>query len=132
MSHDFHRIWREQVAAVPVMQHRYGDAAAFDYLVGEKLMHFAEAAQQHPAFARELPSFVAAVRSLFDPATMEQELRRLAWTLQAEEAAQAEFRGLAGDEDEEWLLDTPEEAAARRARFARLRSLLTAPSLGIA
>ena len=34
---------------------RYGLKAAFDYAVAEKLLNFAEAAAQHPEFARALP-----------------------------------------------------------------------------
>ena len=44
---------------------RYGLKAAFDYAVAEKLLNFAEAAAQHPEFARELPRFVSRVRQMF-------------------------------------------------------------------
>ena len=37
-----------------------------DYLVGEKLPNFADAADQRPEFAAELPKFQAAVWSLFN------------------------------------------------------------------
>jgi hypothetical protein len=35
--------------------------APLDYLIGEKLMNFADAAERHPEFAAELPRFQAAV-----------------------------------------------------------------------
>ena len=57
-----HQIWIEQCEAAQTIKARYGLAAAFDYLVGEKLMNFANAAARHPDFARELPRFVSAVR----------------------------------------------------------------------
>ena len=60
-----HQIWIEQCEAAQTIKARYGLAAAFDYLVGEKLMNFANAAARHPDFARELPRFVSAVRRMF-------------------------------------------------------------------
>jgi len=53
-----HKIWIEQCDAAQTIRARFGLTAAFDYLVGEKLMSFASAAFRHPDFARELPRFV--------------------------------------------------------------------------
>jgi hypothetical protein len=39
---------------------------ALGYLVGEKLLNFLRAAAQDPAFAGEVPSFVAEIREIFD------------------------------------------------------------------
>jgi len=61
----FHEIWIEQCEAAEEINLRYGLKAAFDYLVAEKLFNFADAAKTHPAFARELPQFVARLRGLF-------------------------------------------------------------------
>ena len=55
MAIAFHMIWRDQIQAVSAIRQRHGEAAAFDYIVDEKLMNFAEAAEGRPAFARELP-----------------------------------------------------------------------------
>ncbi|MFZ1883878.1 MAG: hypothetical protein WAU53_09825, partial [Rhodoplanes sp.] len=60
-----HEIWIEQYEAARTIKDRYGLQAAFDYLVGEKLLNFAEAASEHRAFARELPRFVSEVRRMF-------------------------------------------------------------------
>jgi hypothetical protein len=38
-----------------------------DYLVGEKLLKFADAAETYPEFASELPLFQAAVWDVFHP-----------------------------------------------------------------
>ena len=46
---------------------RFGLKSAFDYLVGEKLLNFAEAVANHGDFARELPRFVSQVRRIFTP-----------------------------------------------------------------
>ena len=64
----FHEIWVEQCNATHEIKLRYGVKAAFDYLVAEKLLNFADAATSCPEFARELPRFVAYVRGLFTPA----------------------------------------------------------------
>jgi hypothetical protein len=40
--------------------------SALDYLIGEKLLHFAQEAERHPEFAAELPRFLAAVWQTFN------------------------------------------------------------------
>ena len=62
-----HHIWIEQCEAAQTIKARFGLTAAFDYLVGEKLINFAGAASTHPEFARELPRFVSEVRRMFAP-----------------------------------------------------------------
>ena len=57
---DWHQVWVEQCAAAETIKLRNGLKAAFDYAVAEKLLNFAEAAAQHPEFARELPRNFAA------------------------------------------------------------------------
>lgn len=49
----------------PKIKERYGLENALAYLIGEKLINFSEAAEQHPEFAEELPAFAAEVRRLF-------------------------------------------------------------------
>ena len=73
---NWHQIWVEQCAAAETIKLRYGLKAAFDYAVAEKLLNFAEAAAQHPEFARELPRFVSRVRQMFTA----QELARISQT----------------------------------------------------
>lgn len=64
---DFHRIWQEQCEATRAIRERFGVEDALDYLVGEKLLNFAEAADRDPNFAAELPCFQAAVWEIFNP-----------------------------------------------------------------
>lgn len=45
----------------------FGVKKALDYLVGQKLLNFAEAADEDPDFAAELPRFQAAVWEIFNP-----------------------------------------------------------------
>ena len=54
-------IWMEQCEAAEAILHRYGVEPAFDYIVGEKLVNFVEAAAENPAFAQALPRFVSRV-----------------------------------------------------------------------
>jgi len=56
-----HDIWTEQCEAAQMIRARFGLKAAFDYLVGEKLITFVRAASRHPDFARELPRFISEV-----------------------------------------------------------------------
>ena len=63
----WHEIWMEQCEAAETIKLRYGVESAFDYVVGEKLLNFAEAAAGHPEFAQALPQFVSRVRDMFTP-----------------------------------------------------------------
>jgi hypothetical protein len=72
-----HEIWIEQCEAARTIRDRYGLAAAFDYLVEEKLLNFAEAASEHRAFAQELPRFVSEVRRMFAAEEIAAQLKRI-------------------------------------------------------
>ena len=63
----FERIWVERCRATKAIKRRFGEKSALDYLIGEKLTMFADAARDDPAFAEELPRFLAAVWRLFNP-----------------------------------------------------------------
>ena len=60
-----HKIWRKQCQATCTIRRRFGMKNALDYLVREKLLTFAEVAEQHPEFAAELPRFQAAAWEVF-------------------------------------------------------------------
>ena len=62
----FEKIWVEQCRATRAIKRRFGAKSALDYLVGEKLPTFADAAQHDAAFARELPRFLAAIWRVFN------------------------------------------------------------------
>ena len=62
---EFHKIWIEQCAATEDIREQFGTKNALDYLIGEKLFTFVEAAEQDSEFAAKLPAFVAAVQRLF-------------------------------------------------------------------
>src|SRR5262249_31988470 len=117
-----HQIWIEQCEAAQTIKARYGLAAAFDYLVGEKLMNFANAAARHPDFARELPRFVSAVRRMFSLDEIRAHLEKI-------ERAQSEQALEVVDEDDP-LRESPTAAADRIRQFALIKDLLTATTLG--
>jgi hypothetical protein len=117
-----HHIWMEQCGAAHTIKERYGVAAAFDYLVGEKLMTFAAAAADHPEFARELPRFVSEVRRMFTADEIGVHLAQI-------ERAQNETDGdVVAEEDV--FPESPAAAAARVRRFMLVKELLTATTLG--
>jgi hypothetical protein len=62
----FEKVWIEQCRATKRIKRRFGAKSALDYLVGEKLIAFADGARDHPAVARELPKFLAAVWQTFN------------------------------------------------------------------
>jgi hypothetical protein len=102
-NREFHRIWIEQCEAAEDIRLRYGPQAAFDYVVGEKLLNFAEAAARRPEFARELPRFVARVRGLFTPEELQTHITRI---------------------------ESPRAAAERARQFSTIKELLSAAELG--
>ena len=53
-----HKIWIAQCEAAETVRARFGLRAAFNYIVGEKLINLVEAASDNRAFAQELPRFI--------------------------------------------------------------------------
>ncbi len=62
----FEKVWVEQCRATKAIKRRFGAKSALDYLIGEKLITFADAARDHPLFAKELPRFMAAIWQVFN------------------------------------------------------------------
>ncbi len=120
-----HQIWIEQCEAARTIRERYGLQAAFDYAVGEKLMNFASAARDRPAFASELPPFVSEVRRLFSADEIRTHLARL-------ERKETERDAENGDADEYRVhYESPAMAAERVRQFATIKDLLIADTLGM-
>jgi hypothetical protein len=126
-EHRFQDVWKEQCEAALGVRDRHGVVSALDYLIGEKLLTFAETAVTRPEFARELPRFVAGVRDIFSP----EEIRLYLAHFERLADFDDELVPAEGDEgDEEFLLDTPEQRAAARTRLGQLKELLTLDVLG--
>ncbi len=117
-----HLLWIEQCEAAQTIKARFGLTAAFDYLVGEKLINFASAASTHPEFARELPRFVSEVRRTFTPDEIEAQLAQI-------ERKQAEKDVEVQDEDDAFR-ESLAAATERGRQFALIKELLTVATLG--
>lgn len=140
-AHQFHRTWIEQCEAAEAIRLRHGTESTFDYVVGEKLFSYAEAALTRPEFARELPTFVSEIRRMFP----REEIERLWPRIERQIAEQMESdlfqmeEELSGAVEGEDLDFIRQDAAhtrkhwEERLRVARhLHDLLTSPSLGTA
>jgi len=125
MSHfsiEFHKIWIEQCAATEDIRGRFGTKKTLDYLIGEKLFAFVEAAEQDSEFARELPAFVTAIQRLFSGAEIRaylDDLERTKFLAPPESATEMEEEV----EDEPWSAN-PALGAQELLRFSRIRQLL--------
>jgi hypothetical protein len=61
------KLWVEQCEAARRIEDEFGTDKALAYLVGEKFLNFLEAAETHPDFRAEIPSFAAEVKTIFEP-----------------------------------------------------------------
>ena len=102
---------------------RFGLKAAFDYVVGEKLINFAEAAFHHPAFAQELPRFISEVRRMFTPEEIAAQLARI------EHERNEKDEDVPGEDD--LLRESPANIVERAQQFMTIKQL-TATARGAA
>jgi hypothetical protein len=124
-EHRFQDLWKQQCDAARNIRVQHGILSALDYLIGEKLMTYADAAVTRPEFARELPRFVADVRDIFSGEEIRHYLDHLARMAAIEDVQAADE-----NDDSDFLQDSAEQLAAKQARFAQLRELLTSTVLG--
>jgi hypothetical protein len=124
MNIQFHKIWIEQCEATEGIRDRFGLEDALDYLIGEKLFHFVQAAEQHPEFAAELPAFVAEVQRLFTAGQIRDYLDDLEKRKYlAPREPDLDPDDLNEDDEEVWL-ENPVMGAEELLRFFRIRQLL--------
>jgi hypothetical protein len=64
---ELHRMWTEQCDATTGIRNAFGTQQALNYLIGEKLLDFIEAAVNNDDFRNELPAFAARIKTLFEP-----------------------------------------------------------------
>ena len=117
-----HEIWIEQYMAAQGIKLRYGNQAAFDYLVAEKLLNFASVAEEHFEFARELPRFLSQVRLMFTAEEIQTHIERVERDLHDRMAI--------ADNDDDLPRESPRTIAKRAAVFATIKELLITPRLG--
>jgi hypothetical protein len=123
VEYKFQDIWKQQCVAARSVRVQHGTLSALDYLIGEKLLTYADTAVTRPEFARGLPRFVAEVRDIFSG----EEIRHYLDHLERMAAIEDEQ---AANDDDDFLSDSPEQLAAKRARFVQLKELLTSTVLG--
>jgi hypothetical protein len=122
VQREAHRIWIEQCEAAKTIEARFGRKAAFDYIVAENLLNFAEASARHSSLARELPQFVSEIRRMFDTDEISTRLADI------EHAQNEEDSHALGDDDP--FPESPTEIADRARQFSLIKELLTTPTLG--
>jgi hypothetical protein len=124
-SVEFHKIWIEQCAATEDIREQFGTKNALDYLIGEKLFSFMEAAEKDAAFARELSAFVAAIQRLFSAEEIRAYLDHLEHAkFLAPPEPEIEIEDDEGDMDDGPWPAHPVLRAQELLRFSRIRQLL--------
>jgi hypothetical protein len=123
-EHRYQDIWKQQCVAARSIRVKHGILSALDYLIGEKLLTYADTAVTKPEFARELPRFIAEVRDIFSG----QEIRHYLDHLERMAAIEDEQATDEGNSD--LLKDSADQLAAKRTRFSQLRELLTSTVIG--
>ena len=115
----WHEIWQDQCEATESIPLRFGLGNAFGYVVGEKLLAFPEAEEEHSEFARALLQFVSELGHMFTPEEIEEprvESAPLQQAMDAMDVADSKLDDLAALQAEE-------------RRFEFVKELLTAPVL---
>ena len=121
-SAEFHRIWIEQCAATEDIRWAFGLDNALDYLIGEKLFAFLMVSERDPAFAAELPAFVAEIRKLFSAGEIHAYLNHLeSARFLAPVEPDSETDDVVEGLDEEPWLENPVMGAEELLRFSRVR-----------
>ena len=103
---------------------RFGTKKALDYLIGEKLFAFVEAAEQDSEFARELPGFVAAIQRLFSAAEIRAYRPPGAHEVSGSARIGDRDGGRGGRCERPTLAGQPRLDAQELLRFSRIRQLL--------
>jgi hypothetical protein len=114
------QIWKSCCEASVGIRDRYGFKAAIDYLVGEKLMTFAQTGENHPEFLAELPAFSKRICKLFTNAQIEDCFERAALAARVDPDI---FKGATAEEAEQ-LRATLEEDRRTQERRSWVRAML--------
>ena len=117
-----HKIWIAQCEAAETVRTRFGLKAAFNYIVGEKLINFVEAACDNRPFAQGLPRFISEVRRMFTPEEIGAQLTRI------ERERNEKDEDVLNEDDP--LCESPAKIAERVRQFTRIKALLTASTVG--
>jgi hypothetical protein len=115
-SPSINTIWQSQCEATKRIRRRYGLERALDYLVGEKLLQYAQFCEHDAKLAPALAAFVAEVKRLFSM----QELRDYLDGLEHQKALEAEL-----PQDEEGPLDSLQARQAVRERVSWVKAMVS-------
>jgi len=122
---EFHKLWMEQCAATEDIREAFGLENALEYLIAEKLFTFLMVSERDPAFAMEVPAFVAEIRRLFSSGEINEYLDHLERAkFLAPQEPDLETDDLDEDLDEEPCLEDPVMGTEELLRFSRVRQLL--------
>ena len=61
-----HKIWIDQCEAARGIEDDHGTQKSLEYLIGEKLLNFLEAAETDADIRVEIPAFVAEIKTIFE------------------------------------------------------------------
>ena len=112
----FHKIWIDQCEATEGIRERFGLDDSLHYLIGEKLFSFVDAAEDDPAFAAELPAFVAEIRRIFTATEIRDFLDKLERTkFLAPTEPELDLDDIDDPDEEDLWLGSPVMAAEKAA-----------------
>src|SRR5450631_982659 len=77
---NLHKIRIEQCEATRGIEDQFGTVDAMKYLVGEKFMHYLQAAENDAEFRAEIPAFVAEIKTIFEQWQLAEYLEKAGWT----------------------------------------------------
>jgi hypothetical protein len=112
--------WQDYCAVAPGLRSQFGLSAALDYVVGEKLMVFAQTAETDEGFRAELPAFCEGIRGLF---TGEEIAQHFESVEDASHVGADLFVG-ASEEEMEQLREVAEDEKQDRERRSWVRAML--------
>ena len=113
-------IWTDICDAALQVTARHGDQAAIDYVVGDKLMMFAEMAETRPEYLAELPEFAERILGMFTADEILDHFRRAAEADQVD----SDILDEATAEEIEALQDSFSEDRRRAERREWLQAML--------
>ena len=120
-SREAHKIWIAQCEAAETIRTRFGLKAAFNYIVGEKLINLVEAASDN-RLRKSCRDLFSEMRRMFTPEKIGVQLTRI-------ERERNEKDEDVLNEDNP-LRESPAKIAERVRQFTRIKELLTATTLG--
>jgi hypothetical protein len=111
-----------QCKATEGIRNDFGLQRALNYMIGEKLFSFVQAAEHAPEFAAELPSFVNEIRRIFTA----QEICSYLDDLERSKFLSPPDADEDDDDFEDVIPDNPIRGAQELLRFARIKEMLQA------